>query len=99
MVPTLETVLALVLREAVTNVMRHARATVCRIRLRRMPGNLVLTVEDNGVGGAHPTGSGLKGMLERVRSAGGRLEIDGSNGVAIRATFPWTEGIPGKMAS
>jgi two-component system sensor histidine kinase DesK len=88
-VPTLETVLALVLREAVTNVMRHARATTCRIRLHRRESSLVLTVEDNGIGGARP-GAGLSGMLERVRSAGGRLDIDSTNGVAIRATFPWS---------
>lgn len=90
-VPKLETVLALVLREAVTNVMRHAKASACRIGLHRRERTLVLTVEDNGVGGAHPDGSGLAGMLERVRSAGGHLDIDSRNGVAIRATFPWPE--------
>jgi two-component system sensor histidine kinase DesK len=89
-VPRLETVLALVVREAVTNVMRHARATACRIGLHRTDGSLVLTVEDNGIGGARPTGSGLSGMVERVSAAGGRLDIDSKNGVAIRATFPWT---------
>jgi len=88
LVPKLETVLALVLREAVTNVMRHARASACRIRLHRTDSSLVLTVEDNGVGGVRPGGSGLAGMLERVSSAGGRLDIDSANGVAICATFP-----------
>jgi two-component system sensor histidine kinase DesK len=89
-VPKLETVLALVLREAVTNVIRHAKASACRIGLHRTESSLTLTVEDNGVGGVRPSGSGLAGMLERVRSAGGRLDIDGTNGVAIRATFPWS---------
>jgi two-component system, NarL family, sensor histidine kinase DesK len=88
LVPKLETVLALVLREAVTNVMRHAKASKCRIRLHRTNSSLVLTVADNGIGGVRPEGSGLVGMLERVRSAGGRLDIDGANGVAICATFP-----------
>ena len=87
-VPKLETVLALVVREAVTNVMRHAGASACRIALHRLDSGLVLTVEDNGVGGARPTGGGLTGMLERVSAAGGRLDIDGTRGVAIRATFP-----------
>jgi two-component system sensor histidine kinase DesK len=90
MVAKLETVLALVVREAVTNVMRHARASTCRIGLRRTNDSLVLTVEDNGIGGARPTGGGLAGMLERVSSAGGRLDIDSTHGVAIRATFPWS---------
>jgi two-component system, NarL family, sensor histidine kinase DesK len=91
-VPKLETVLALVVREAVTNVMRHARASDCRIGLHRLDGELVLTVADNGVGGARPTGTGLMGMLERVSSAGGRLDIDTTSGVAIRATFPVSAG-------
>jgi two-component system sensor histidine kinase DesK len=90
LLPKLETVLALVLREAVTNVMRHAQATACRVGLHHADRSLVLTVEDNGIGGVRPSGSGLAGMLERVRSAGGRLDIDSANGVAIRATFPWS---------
>lgn len=89
-IPKLETTLALVLREAVTNVIRHAKASACRIGLHRTESSLTLTVEDNGVGGLRPSGSGLTGMLERVRSAGGRLDIDSTNGVAIRATFPWS---------
>jgi two-component system, NarL family, sensor histidine kinase DesK len=87
-VPKLETVLALVLREAVTNVIRHAKASVCRVGLHGTDNSVVLTVEDNGIGGLRPNGSGLAGMRERVQSAGGRLEIESANGIAIRATFP-----------
>ncbi len=90
LVPKLETVLALVLREAVTNVMRHAKASACRVGLHRTDDGVVLTVEDNGVGRARPNGTGLAGMLERVKAAGGRLDIENANGVAIRATFPWS---------
>jgi two-component system, NarL family, sensor histidine kinase DesK len=90
LVPKLETVLALVLREAVTNVMRHAKASACRVGLHRTEDGLVLTVEDNGTGSVRPNGTGLAGMLERVTSAGGRLDIESANGVAIRATFPWS---------
>ena len=88
MVPKLETVLALVLREAVTNVIRHAKASVCRVGLHGTDNCVVLTVEDNGIGGVRANGSGLAGMRERVQSAGGRLEIESANGVAIHATFP-----------
>jgi two-component system sensor histidine kinase DesK len=87
-IPKLETVLALVLREAVTNVIRHARASVCRVGLHGTNTSVVLTVEDNGIGGVRPTGSGVAGMLERVQAAGGRLDIQSANGVAIRASFP-----------
>jgi two-component system sensor histidine kinase DesK len=93
LIPKLETVLALVLREAVTNVMRHAKASACRVRLQRLERSLVLTVEDNGIGGVHSNGSGLAGMRERVKSAGGRLDIESANGVAIRATFPWSQEV------
>ena len=90
--PKLETAVTLVVREAVTNVMRHANASACRIGLHCTGSSLVLTVEDNGVGGVRQTGSGVAGMLERVSSAGGRLDIDSTRGVAIRATFPLSSG-------
>jgi signal transduction histidine kinase len=35
----------------------------------------------------------LSGMIERVRSAGGDLDIGSDNGVAIRATFPWSREV------
>jgi two-component system, NarL family, sensor histidine kinase UhpB len=38
------------IQEALTNIARHARATEARIELRRVAGDLVLTVQDNGVG-------------------------------------------------
>lgn len=91
-VPKLETALALVLREAVTNVMRHANASACRIGLHGVDATLTLTVQDNGVGGVRRSGSGLAGMRERVNSAGGRLDIDSTDGVTIRASFPWSGG-------
>jgi two-component system sensor histidine kinase DesK len=92
MPPKRESVLALVLREAVTNIVRHARASHCHVSLRGDGDGLVLTVRDNGVGGVHPGGSGLAGMHERVRAAGGRLDIDGTRGVTIEVRLPPREG-------
>lgn len=68
-----QTLLAWCLREAVTNVIRHARATVCTVEAG--PGRLV--VEDDGVGTAQGSnaGNGLRGMRERVRQAGGELTL------------------------
>lgn len=68
-----QTLLAWCLREAVTNVIRHARATRCSVRAE--PGLLV--VEDDGVGlPAQPVaGHGLRGMRERVQQTGGRLSL------------------------
>ena len=74
--------------------MRHAHASACRVGLHALTdGRLVLTVQDNGVGGVHPAGSGLVGMLERVRAAGGSLDIESAAGVAIRASFPWSRAM------
>jgi two-component system sensor histidine kinase DesK len=65
-----------VVREGVTNVVRHAHATRCRIRLE--PGRIA--VEDDGVGAVDSgTGTGLAGLRERVDAAGGRLSVGRSD--------------------
>lgn len=62
--------------ESVTNVVRHAGATRCEIRLHRTAGELLLDVTDDGVGlapGVRP-GAGLRSMRERAEETGGTLE-------------------------
>ena len=83
-----ESVFALALREAVTNVVRHAHATACRLSLRRNGRFCELEIADNGQGGALEEGSGLSGMRERVEALGGILERDGSNGTLLRIRVP-----------
>jgi two-component system sensor histidine kinase DesK len=83
-----ESVLALALREAVTNVVRHAHATACRLTLRRNGSWCEMEVADNGTGGALQAGSGLTGMRERVEALGGILEHDGSHGTLVRIRVP-----------
>lgn len=78
--PVQDSVLAMVLREAVTNVIRHSGAQHCRIELNNRNRQLRLLVEDDGHGGALREGNGLKGMRERLQAAAGRLEIDSSHG-------------------
>src|ERR1022692_249624 len=63
-----ESVFALALREGVTNVVRHAHATICRLSLRRNGRFCELEIADNGRGGALEEGSGLSGMRERVEA-------------------------------
>jgi two-component system sensor histidine kinase DesK len=86
--PTQETVFAMALREAVTNVVRHAHATVCRLTLRQVGRFCEMVVADNGLGGALDEGSGLSGMRERVEALGGALERDGSHGTQLRIRVP-----------
>jgi len=86
--PVQETVFALALREAVTNVVRHAQATVCRLSLRRNGAYCELEVADNGRGGSADEGSGLSGMRERVEALGGVLEREASDGTCLRIRVP-----------
>jgi two-component system sensor histidine kinase DesK len=81
---TVERDLALVIREASTNVVRHARATEVRIRLRREDAAVILEIDDNGRGGISEDGNGLSGMRARVRGIGGSLEIDSPRGHGTR---------------
>jgi two-component system sensor histidine kinase DesK len=68
--------LALILREAITNIARHARATQARVSIVVVDQVLRLCVEDNGRGGIGSNGNGLNGMCERVSALGGTLEVD-----------------------
>ncbi len=72
-----EAVLALVIREAITNILRHARAHRCSIRLE--PGSddddLVLEISDDGSGVIRPEGGGVDGMRARIEALGGRFRI------------------------
>jgi two-component system sensor histidine kinase DesK len=82
--------LCLVLREAVTNVIRHANATICHIGLRRAGDRAVLTIEDNGSGKLANEGSGLQGMRERLAGLGGTLrrEAVANSGTLLSAELP-----------
>jgi signal transduction histidine kinase len=63
--------------EALTNVAKHASATSATLSATLADGWLRLTVSDNGTGGAAPErGTGLRGLIDRVTSIGGRLSVD-----------------------
>ncbi len=74
--PQEETALALALREAVTNIVRHARAANCRLFFVAEAGHRRLVVEDDGQQTAIREGNGLHGMRERIESLGGRLQLE-----------------------
>jgi two-component system, NarL family, sensor histidine kinase DesK len=83
-----EAVLALAIREAVTNIVRHARARHCEITLAHREGACAATIRDDGVGGDISPGTGLTGMRERVEALGGTLLSDGSRGMTVTITLP-----------
>jgi two-component system sensor histidine kinase DesK len=86
--PQQESVLALALREAVTNVVRHAQASNCNVILSRNDSLCTLEVADNGRGACGPEGNGLRGMRERLEALGGSLRLLTSNGTRLIIDLP-----------
>lgn len=83
-----QAMLALVIREAVTNILRHAGARNCRIVLCREGDGIRLEIADDGRGGLKARGSGVQGMGARIESLGGELEIESNHGTRIIARLP-----------
>jgi two-component system sensor histidine kinase DesK len=86
--PQQENALALALREAVLNVVRHSRARRCRLRLSAADGVCSLEVHDDGQGARSAEGNGLRGMRERLESTGGTLEKKVDGGTLLTITVP-----------
>ncbi len=79
--PDVEATAYFVACEALTNAVKHAAASAVTLRTRSAGNWLVLTVRDDGVGGAEPGGgSGLRGLASRIAAHGGRLELQSSPG-------------------
>jgi signal transduction histidine kinase len=73
--------------EALTNAARHARASAVNVRLRCVADRLEIEVRDDGVGGADlRSGSGLRGLADRMEALGGRLEVDSAPGAGTTLT-------------
>ncbi|MEW2397091.1 sensor histidine kinase [Streptomyces sp. NPDC046862] len=94
--PQSEALLGWVVREAVTNVVRHSGAAHCAISLTGTKERVRLVVSDDGTGPAAPAsesaggGTGLKGLTERLSAAGGSLEAGpgARAGFVVRAELP-----------
>jgi signal transduction histidine kinase len=88
--PDTEATLFYVCSEAVTNAVKHARATRVDIAIRRLDDAVVVTVADDGCGGADPSGSGLQGLADRLAARDGRLRVDSppGAGTTVTATIP-----------
>ena len=83
-----------VVAESLTNIAKYARATSARVTVGQLDGSLVVTVTDDGIGGADPDrGSGLRGLADRVAVLEGTLGVDSppGGGTTIRAELPLPE--------
>jgi two-component system, NarL family, sensor histidine kinase DesK len=89
--PAVETVVSLVVREAVTNIVRHAQASQCSMIFSTQNGHTSLVIEDDGRGGIRADGNGVRGMRERVESLGGQFTVGGNKGTRLTILVP-TEG-------
>ena len=88
-----------IVQEALTNVVRHARATTATVHITYAPDDIEIAVEDDGRGpvAADPTrgGSGLAGMRERAAALGGRLDAGPrpGGGFVVNASLPLDEKV------
>jgi two-component system, NarL family, sensor histidine kinase DesK len=88
-----ESVLSLAVREGVTNVVRHAQARTCRLRIEQQNGTCRLEIADDGQGFSSIEGNGLRGMRERVEMLGGTLERTTNSGTTLTITLPLKQTI------
>jgi signal transduction histidine kinase len=77
--------------EALTNATKYAEASKVRVRVALSNGSALVEVSDDGAGGANPaSGSGLRGLADRVETLGGSLEVVSPTGAGtlLRAVIP-----------
>jgi signal transduction histidine kinase len=89
--PPVESAGYFVVSEALTNAVKHAHAHELGLRIQRLNGNLAIEVKDDGIGGASAgTGSGLRGMAERVEALDGHLSVKSppGGGTCVLAQVP-----------
>jgi signal transduction histidine kinase len=84
--PPVEETAYYVASEALANAAKHAHATTVTIGARRLNGELLVEVNDDGVGGADPNGSGLRGLADRVAALDGQLRVHSPAGKGTRIT-------------
>ena len=77
--------------ESLTNTAKHAEASEARVEMTNADEEVVVTIGDNGSGGASADrGSGLRGLADRIEALGGRFELvsPSGGGTLVRATLP-----------
>ncbi len=92
--PKLESDLLLIVRESVTNIVRHSHATSCHVTIAAENDWISVLIQDNGVGlkPDNKLGSGLAGIQNRVNMHGGSVSYDNARGLALNIRVP-TAGV------
>jgi signal transduction histidine kinase len=89
--PPVEAAAYFVVAEALTNVVKYAKASQARVSVSRRNGHAIVEVADDGVGGADPVrGSGLRGLADRISALDGTLVLTSPEGAGtlLRAEIP-----------
>jgi len=88
--PVVETAAYFVVAESLTNVAKHGGGAAARVRVQRVGDDLVLTIADDGPGGADPNGGGLTGLRHRVEALDGTLTVSSTpgGGTTVHAELP-----------
>lgn len=90
--PLVENMISMCLKEAVTNIVKHSEASICKISIVELEDELKVRVEDDGIGfpdrEIFSYGSGLKGIKERLEFVNGSLNITQSNGTLLEMLIP-----------
>ena len=88
--PDVEAALWFIACEAITNAVKHADSSWIEVSVERLGDSVRLAVDDDGVGGADASGTGLRGLADRAEAGGGRLTVTGraQRGTTITAELP-----------
>ena len=98
--PAAESATYFVVREAVTNVVKHAEATAITVSIVvEAQTTLTVTISDDGLGGADPRGGGLQGLARRVGALDGSLDIDSAEGTGTTVSARIPLGAEAQMGS
>ena len=79
-----ETAVYFIVAEALANVAKHAHASKARVEVKRLNGEVVVEISDDGVGGADLDGNGLRGLADRAGALDGRLVVESPPGEGTR---------------
>ncbi|AYO30051.1 sensor histidine kinase [Biomaibacter acetigenes] len=88
LLPEQSVVLYRVVQEAITNAVKHGKATMVKVDIKEEGDKVIFDISDNGTGGEYKEGFGLENMKQRVEAIGGKLEVSGGEKFTIHGGFP-----------